>query len=68
MAEQDETTKVETIWTDPTGADNPFNSGGYIGVDPYFQTSVVIDSGENVVHAPEAQASQTTPAVVAPPK
>lgn len=66
MAEQDETTKVETIWTDPTGADNPFNSGGYIGVDPYFQTSVALDSGETVVPAPEAPAAPITP--VAPPK
>lgn len=38
MADEKEPTKVEVVDTDLQSDENPFNSNGFVGVDPYFQS------------------------------
>lgn len=77
----DKETEVTNVNTDFESAENPLDSNGYVGVDPYFQGAPLKnqsvtkelasedDAEEKKTEAPKAPAAPAAPATtVTPPK
>lgn len=66
MADEKETTEVSTVNTDLTKDDSPFDSNGFVGVDPYFQ-SPVLEPKSSKTEKEEEEVKEEAPAVNTPP-